>query len=830
MKYWDDDNAEGAWSAGSDAFTMANQPSTAAEYGAKIENGGFFKYVFDNNTWTATDKKGTVYTFGPDTASRQDSGTKINKWMLQKIEDSNGNYVRYEYFKDAGQIYPSKIYYTGNGANAGIFEIEFLRQSRADKPTMYHTGFAVTTNYRISEIQAKVSGIWRRKYALGYSMGDNGVRSLLSSITESGQDESASVITLPATAFSYSSATKNWGPMDTSYAIPVAFVVDGKDNAVRQFEINGDGYVDMGGSGGNPPVSYLNKTDGTGWQQGSYSNLPELFTTTHNDIQGYDTGARAVDVNGDYLTDIVRGDAPAVNKVYLNNRTQMTWIEQAFTLPENFVNQGLIFADVNGDGLLDLVRSDGLQGTDTKKIYVNQGDGTGWREVQNYAVPFDFLNSDASQDTGVRPADVNGDGLTDFVQSQKSGTSVYQQVWLNRGDGTGWVLDPAFLFPANIYFRVDALPQGTAFVDVNGDGLADILHSQVYDSVETKKVFINKGNGTGWFEDTAYGIPDRLRQGNFASTRDTGVRLADINADGLVDFMRYDYRTNNPPEPPTIYKWTFTHLGNVPDLLTGVTKSTGASTTVAYQASTQYKNGSALLNPQLPFSIQTVKQITTDDGRGTLSNTAYSYEGGYYYFNTPYDRKYAGFQKVTETDHSGNVTKTFYHQGNTTDSANGEYSDHISKRGKPYRVEQYNNAGNVFSKTISKWERVILGGGRYFVKKTQELNFSYDGDADHRDTASTFTYDDTSGNLTQKKSWGEVAGLDSGTFTDTGTDIFITDLQYASNQTAYIIGLPKQETTTDQSAQKVSESRHYWDLQALGTVTKGNETKREIWV
>ncbi len=224
MKYWDDDNAEGAWSAGSDTFTMANQPSTAQEYGAKIENGEFFKYAFENNTWTATDKKGTVYTFGPDTASRQDSGTKIYKWMLQKIQDTNGNYVRYEYFKDVGQIYPSKIYYTGNGANAGIFEIEFLRQARNDKAAMYATGFPVITNYRISEIQAKVSGIWRRKYALGYTAGDNGVRSLLSSITESGQDESGGVVALPTTTFNYSQATKSW-TLNTSFSLPQAFVL-----------------------------------------------------------------------------------------------------------------------------------------------------------------------------------------------------------------------------------------------------------------------------------------------------------------------------------------------------------------------------------------------------------------------------------------------------------------------------------------------------------------------------------------------------------------------------------------------------------------------------
>src|SRR5207248_2538446 len=95
------------------------------------------KYSFSTstNTWTVTDKTGTTYRFGSSTAARQDDPSNSNhifKWMLDEIRDSNGNYISFSYYKDAGQIYPSLITYTGNGSMDGPFQMEFIRESRTD--------------------------------------------------------------------------------------------------------------------------------------------------------------------------------------------------------------------------------------------------------------------------------------------------------------------------------------------------------------------------------------------------------------------------------------------------------------------------------------------------------------------------------------------------------------------------------------------------------------------------------------------------------------------------------------------------------------------------
>lgn len=115
------------------------------------------------------------------------------------------------------------------------------------------------------------------------------------------------------------------------------------------------------------------------------------------------------------------------------------------------------------------------------------------------------------------------------------------------------------------------------------------------------------------------------------------------------------------------------------------------------------------------------------------------------------------------------------------------------------------------------------------MKLIQKIDLSYDGDSDHRDTAESYTYENTYGNLTQQISWGEVTGSGDGTYTDTGSDKFTTDYSYAANTTDYVVGLVSEEETVNQSSSKVKEILHYYDGQALGSVTDGNETKQEFW-
>ncbi len=70
-------------------------------YGAKVENGAFRKYEYKSQQWwKVTDKNGTVYTFGTTTDTRLDdpnNSAHVYRWMLEKMEDTNGNSITYSY-------------------------------------------------------------------------------------------------------------------------------------------------------------------------------------------------------------------------------------------------------------------------------------------------------------------------------------------------------------------------------------------------------------------------------------------------------------------------------------------------------------------------------------------------------------------------------------------------------------------------------------------------------------------------------------------------------------------------------------------------------------
>jgi hypothetical protein len=118
--------------------------------------------------------KGTKYTLGSDDGGRMydtlnRTSTQTYLWYLQKIRDTNGNYIKYTYLRDSTQIYPYQIIYAGNGSTDGPAEITFATSTRPHTRASYASDFKVTTNYRISEIDALFNGTNMRKYTLGYT-------------------------------------------------------------------------------------------------------------------------------------------------------------------------------------------------------------------------------------------------------------------------------------------------------------------------------------------------------------------------------------------------------------------------------------------------------------------------------------------------------------------------------------------------------------------------------------------------------------------------------------------------------------------------------------
>lgn len=172
-------------------------------YQTKIE-GGFSRIqqisTANGPYWLVTDKAGMRFYYGQTAVSRQDDSgsiSRIFKWNLDRVEDTNGNYIAIYYYKDQNQIYLDRIEYTGSTNLEPTNSVYFYWESRTDLNPVSTSGFTVTTGYRLSSIESRI-----RIYILTYSYSSLTNGSLLYSVTPS--DSAAKMPTCASTGINSS--------------------------------------------------------------------------------------------------------------------------------------------------------------------------------------------------------------------------------------------------------------------------------------------------------------------------------------------------------------------------------------------------------------------------------------------------------------------------------------------------------------------------------------------------------------------------------------------------------------------------------------------------
>ncbi|WP_292464480.1 toxin TcdB middle/N-terminal domain-containing protein [Methanolobus sp.] len=231
-----------------------------------------------------------------------------------------------------------------------------------------------------------------------------------------------------------------------------------------------------------------------------------------------DSGVRMVDVNGDGLVDVVKALSGSTFETWINTGSGWTsttnWI-MPVELSSGTGDSGVRMADVNGDGLVDVVKA--LSGS-TFETWINTG--SGWTSTTNWIMPVELASS--SGDSGVRMVDVNGDGLVDVVKALSGSTF---ETWINTG--SGWTSTTNWIMPVEL--ASSSGDSGVRMADVNGDGLVDVVKAL---SGSTYETWIN--TGSSWESTTNWVMPAELA----STSGDTGVRMEDVNGDGLVDVVK----------------------------------------------------------------------------------------------------------------------------------------------------------------------------------------------------------------------------------------------------------------------------------------------------
>ncbi|RJQ49681.1 MAG: hypothetical protein C4538_01680, partial [Nitrospiraceae bacterium] len=463
---------------GSPVELIARPEWGAGYYGAKIE-GQFTKYYLNSDTWVVTKKDGTKYYYGSSSNSKQQDTNGTFKWSLDKVQDTNGNYMEITYWLDTGnaEIYPDRINYTrGNGNDTGHY-VKFNLESRTDINTVYALGSKVVTAYRLKSIETFARGQLSRRYVLDYIYSSQSTRSLLSSITVYGSDGTS---TLPPTTFTYQTT-------GNSFQFASSTSVTSYPSVIGDF--NGDGRIDFITCSGQIFYSketgfYLGGT-WTDYQCSGYSHVAgdfngdgkddmlvhqtgaqypdvDLYISTGTTFQYVSTSpiwtgevlAAAGDFNGDGKADFVS----STGSIYYSDGSQFYYAgnRNAYSSPTIYVGE----FNFNGDGKDDILMK--LSGSQNVSTYICKGDS------------FESTGS-VSGTTPVAVGDFNGDRMTDFMDSGKN-------IYFSNGRG--------FNSPVS----GQGLPSYLNNIlggDFNGDGKDDVI---IYNQSSGKaEVYVSTG-------------------------------------------------------------------------------------------------------------------------------------------------------------------------------------------------------------------------------------------------------------------------------------------------------------------------------------------------
>ena len=574
------------WNA-EDRFCLDGQRllKTSGVYGSpnstyKTEVDSFVKVTAkggkagDPDYWEVTAKDGSKRTYGGTSDTEARGGSSTLSWALRQFEDSVGNRMLYRYHNDAdGQRIKGIRYAYGSGTSDTAHQayLRFWYEGRPDGMSSYAAGhkFAVGQRLRKVESHNKVGGVWRnlRIYHIAYKSPGTGVldkRSKVASIQECVGDKC-----LPKTVFEWDGKTHGFSSQ-SSASLRMGSSSNQNLAAVQPADINGDGMTDLvwttadaSTSGANHRLRYaLSNGAGTGFTNATFSNGGNYIE--YQEARDGKMHIRVIDYNADGRSDVaVWSTRQPTWRVRLSSPMSSSggarsdpWKLSATAIDTGIGASEAEFTDINGDGLADAV-------------YIANGAVNARHLVRDSAQPDKspraykfgeeetlYRNSSITQgDIKAGSYDFNGDGCADIlvwlerrVQTQTTRlereyhrgetfvtlvtVTTTRHETLARGplaaDADGrWRLLRHYSDSSVSSPKLEGLKA----VDINGDGVTDIVRS--VQSGEHKRYYADLATGTG-FESTDLNLS--LHPSYYEE-----LEPADYNGDGHPDFLWRDH-------------------------------------------------------------------------------------------------------------------------------------------------------------------------------------------------------------------------------------------------------------------------------------------------
>ncbi len=504
-----------------------------------------------NNLWRIkTDKSGNpnYFTIENGEGSTMYYGSTMNgrisgsgegsylSWLLNKVEDANGNYYTIEYKNALGEFYVDNIKYGGNVA-AGVspaYTLKFTYSPREKCAVFYVLGNHYHTSHLLTSVEVFFGENFLRSYDFTYKTNVGKTLPYLKSIKLRGTDN-----------IGFKSTSFEWSETPDATLLPGIEqpVFTGDNIGLYIGDFDGDGlrdYLEVANNANNKTqkIWRLFKNKGNG--KFEYTNWGFLNNEHTRLLIG--------DFNADGKYDFIEEYKPGTTYSYIqytsdgNNFTKkypVITTEQRETIP--------IVADLNGDCMDDLILCY-KNSSDYKIIFCHL---TGSYRTVN--------GKGTSNWDNVVTADFSGDGMCDIINIHKDGFDYFRSAGSSQIEkvGTYWFFKSSdYVYPG----------------DFNGDGNTDILK---IDS-SRKNITIYTSTGTGFSSN----LPT-----NFVNPADYEVFIADINGDGMDDlyavkrsgeytatkaFINENYGTsfamyqgpNSPPVSDCQYLFTADFTGN----------------------------------------------------------------------------------------------------------------------------------------------------------------------------------------------------------------------------------------------------------------------------
>lgn len=575
--------------------TGANYWEDNSTYRTERDQFARIKYFATNNNFTIERKDGSISYYGNTADSNikanVNGATPTYAWVINRYQDNMSNYIDYGYNDlDSGvtagelEFVLTDIDYTGHLGDdnnqdnniAPYNSIHFTYENtRTDKTTSYISGASVEMTLRLAEVTSNIDGIEVRSYTLGYDESTASERSLLGSVLECRNNTC-----LEQTDFDWSQPMLGFASEATSSQ---EFPKNIKSSKLG--DINGDGRADLVYVDEDDSKFKVSLADGTN----GFSTYP-LQTITSPSGEEINNKWHLIDYNADGRQDLMRNNGSYwVIHLATTNNIGFNTVETSTGIPAGSDDDFQI-ADINGDGLADLVYPEG----DLRVRYLQRDGSNGYKfssssiiiklpanpegidgieEPDNYDyMAYRFYFKD---ELNVRTQDVNGDGVADLIlrtdvytnTMPDNVTKPYQFVSANQatsargvpvainGDASSgnipiesshWV---AFInngidsegkldfYSENHYIQSEILSptadKNIKFIDINADGLTDILTRQ---SQNSDQWLYRLGTGTGFTTPVSIG---------FISHSDD-MQLIDYNGDSYIDMLYPDTGTNKP--------------------------------------------------------------------------------------------------------------------------------------------------------------------------------------------------------------------------------------------------------------------------------------------